>query len=175
VRKLLLSVVGSVLLVFASAGAASSLGPSAQAHGQSILEFETMVGVSGPYVGSANPIRGVNGGGLPWVISRGEGQLSSGGRLEMEVRGLVLANDPAVPANLRLTNPIPSFRVLVSCLSIAADGSPSTVNVSTGNFPASPRGNAEIEARVNLPHPCFAPLVFVTSPGGSWFAVTGSR
>lgn len=36
--------------------------------GDSILEFDTMVGVSGPFVGSSNPIRGINGGGLPWDI-----------------------------------------------------------------------------------------------------------
>jgi len=170
VRKLVLSVVGSLLLAFASSGA-SPLG-SARADGQSILEFETMVGVSGPFLGSTNPIRGVGGGGLPWVISSGEGQLDSGGRLEIQVQGLVLANDPSVPASLRLTNPVPLFRGLVSCLSII-DGSPSTRNVMTGTFPASLAGNAEIEAQVNLPQPCFAPIIFVTSPGGAWFAVTG--
>jgi len=35
-------------------------------------------------------------------------------------------------------------------------------------------GNAKIEARVDLPEPCLAPLVFVTNPGGAWFAVSGS-
>jgi hypothetical protein len=172
VRKLVISVAGSLLLAFVSAGAGSQ-GSSARADGQSILQFETMVGVSGPFVGAKNPIRGVPGGGLPWTISSGEGQLDSDGRLEIEVRGLVLANDPTVPAALRLTNPVPNFRGLVSCLSIA-NGAPTTVNVSTGNFPASmPGGNAEIEAQLNLPQPCLAPIIFVTSPGGAWFAVTG--
>ena len=171
-RKLVLSVVGTLLLVLASSAGASPLASSARADGQSILQFDTMVGVSGPFVGSKNPIRGVGGGGLPWVISSGEGQLDSQGQLEIQVQGLVLANDPSVPAALRLTNPVPLFRGLVSCLSIA-DGSPSTVNVMTGNFPASPAGNAEIEATVSLPQPCFAPIIFVTSPGGAWFAATG--
>jgi hypothetical protein len=48
-----------------------------------------------------------------------------------------------------------------------------TANVETGLVPATTTGNAEIEATVNLPSPCFAPIVFVTSPTGSWFAVTG--
>jgi hypothetical protein len=34
-------------------------------------------------------------------------------------------------------------------------------------------GNAEIEAQLTLPQPCIAPLIFVTSPGGAWFAATG--
>jgi len=27
---------------------------------------------------------------------------------------------------------------------------------------------------VDLPHPCFAPVVFVASAGGAWFAVSGA-
>jgi hypothetical protein len=172
VRKLVLSVAGSLLLALVLAGAGSSHASIARADGQSILQFDTMVGVSGPFVGATNPIRGVPGGGLPWVISSGEGQLDSEGQLEIEVQGLVLANDPSVPAGLRLTNPVPKFRGLVSCLSIS-NGSPSTVNVMTDPVDASPTGNAEIEAHVNLPQPCFAPIIFVTSPGGAWFAATG--
>jgi hypothetical protein len=34
-------------------------------------------------------------------------------------------------------------------------------------------GNAEIKADLVLPHPCIAPVTFVTSAGGSWFASTG--
>ena len=47
-------------------------------------------------------------------------------------------------------------------------------NVPTGQFPANMRGNADIRARVRLPEPCIAPIVFVASPGGAWFAATGS-
>ena len=41
-------------------------------------------------------------------------------------------------------------------------------------FPASMKGNADIRARVKLPEPCIAPIVFVASPTGAWFAATGS-
>ena len=34
-------------------------------------------------------------------------------------------------------------------------------------------GDAEIEAKLDLPNPCIAPIIFVTSPTGSWFSVTG--
>jgi hypothetical protein len=46
--------------------------------------------------------------------------------------------------------------------------------VSTAPFPASATGDADINATVSLPSPCIAPIVFVTSPGGAWFAATGS-
>lgn len=150
-----------------------ALSPVVQARADSnegtILEFESMVGVSGQFVGATGtPIRGLHGGGLPWVITSGEGEVDSAGNVEVEVRGLVLADAPAVPPNLRLTNPIANFRAVVSCL----DGSGNPVNVSTGLFPASPQGNADIEATVQLPRPCRDPIVFVTSPGLAWFAMS---
>ncbi len=139
----------------------------------SILEFATMVGVPTPYTGTKAPIRGINGGGLPWVIASAHGELNAAGAIEVKVRGLVLANDPSVPAALRGTNPIAQFRAIVSCLSVDASGNPNTVNVETGAFNATSGGNASIEDHVTLPRPCIAPIVFVTSPGGAWFAATG--
>ena len=140
---------------------------SAQSSDHTILEFKTMVGVSGPFVGSANPIRGINGGGLPWAIEKGRGELRSDGKLEVKVKGLVLAAGP-----LAGTNPVANFRAIVSCLTAVA-GAPATSNVATDLFPATVTGDADIDTVVNLPSPCFAPIIFVTSPTQSWFAVTG--
>jgi hypothetical protein len=146
---------------------------SAGADPGTILKFNVMAPVTGPYVGTSNPIRMVPGGGLPWMITAGTGFLTRDGRLQIHVRGLVLADDPAVPANLRSTNPIPDFEAIVSCQSISG-GSATVTNVTTGQFPASTRGNADIKARVTLPRPCIAPIVFVAAPTGVWFAATGS-
>lgn len=134
-----------------------------------ILEFKRMAPVTGPFVGAAHPIRDVPGGGIPWEISEGRGELSADGHLEVSVRGLVLA----AGANAG-TNPVASFRAIVSCLSIDAMGNPITVKQQTDPFPASTSGDADIEAWVSLPHPCIAPIVFVTSPTGAWFAATGA-
>ena len=133
-----------------------------------IMEFSTMVGVPVPYTGATNAIRGVPGGGLPWAIGSASGELKASGKLEITVRGLVLA----AGANTG-KNPVPNFRAIVSCLSKDANGNPTTANVSTGLFPADLAGNAEIEATLSLPSPCIAPVIFVTSPGGAWFAATG--
>ena len=75
-KRLLILSLGAVLavgLIVQTAGASSS--------GQKVLKFDTMVGVDGPFVGSSNPIRGVNGGGLPWQIAKGKGELESDGSL----------------------------------------------------------------------------------------------
>ena len=49
-----------------------------------ILTFDTMAPVTGPYVGATNPIRGVPGGGLPWMIDGGRGSLDRDGRLSRQ-------------------------------------------------------------------------------------------
>jgi hypothetical protein len=172
---------GSAALVSAVAvqgvAAASPSHPSDHGNngndGATVLRFHTMAPVTGPYVGAANPVRGIAGGGLPWMINSGRGSLDQRGRLEVRVRGLVLANNSAVPAALRGTNPVPAFDAVVSCQSIAADGSATVSNVATATVPASPTGNAEIRATVKLPQPCIAPVIFV-GPPGAWFAATGS-
>src|SRR6266849_844283 len=70
---------------------------------QTILSFGTMIGNSGPFIGSRNPIRGVPAGGAPWVVLGGAvGQLTQDGLLYVDVRGLVLVST--------LMNPSANFR-----------------------------------------------------------------
>ena len=159
-KKLMAALVAVVAVAAIGVTAAVSSGD-----GRTVLKFETMAPVVPPYTGTANPIRGVNGGGVPWKLASAEGRLRADGRLSIDVEGLVLVSTGV--------NPSPTFRALVSCLSSDAAGAPTTVNVATDPVPATSTGNAEIDARVALPTPCFAPIVFVTSGGGNWFAVTG--
>jgi hypothetical protein len=117
--------------------------------GKSVLEFDVMTPVVSPFTGAAHPIRGVNGGGLPWQLDRGRGDLSADGRLKVRVEGLVLVSSGQ--------NPIPMFRGVVNCLTTA---SPDVgVNLATPPVPASSDGDATIRATVELPDPCVAPIV----------------
>jgi hypothetical protein len=161
-------------MLFISAFFAGSA-TSATAKELKILEFDTMVGVPRPYTGSTNPIRGLSGGGLPWVVGSAHGELTLSGKLEVTVQGLLIdPNDPAaITAGRAGTNPSPTFKAIVSCLSKDSNGNPTTVNVSTTTFPADAAGNSTIVAQVTLPQPCIAPIVFVTSAGNAWFAATG--
>src|SRR5215472_17229694 len=142
----MLGAAGAAALIGAVAfqGVAASAAPSDHGrhnHNTTVLRFGTMTPVTGPFVGSANPIRGVNGGGLPWILRSAHGSLSRDGRLFVRTRGLVLANDPSVPAALRGTNPFPDLRALVSCQSIGAGNTATVTNVSTGNFKADSMGD----------------------------------
>lgn len=169
------AILGSAALLCAADSGRSDRGDN------KVLEFQTMVSVPRPYTGAANAIRGVAGGGLPWVISSARGELGADGHLELQVTGLVIdPNDAAaITAGVAGSNPIPNFRATVSCLSKDAGGAANIVNTTTGLFPATTGpasgggGSARIEAFVNLPQPCIAPIVFVTSPAGAWFAATG--
>jgi hypothetical protein len=166
-KKFLLFAVAMMLMI-------SSVS-TASADSSKILKFDTMVGVPRPYTGATNAIRGVPGGGLPWVVGSAEGNLKTNGKLEITVMGLVIdPNDPAaIERGVAGTNPSATFKALVSCLSKDSAGLPITVNIPTAAFPADAAGNSHIETVVSLPRPCIAPIVFVTSGGGSWFAATG--
>lgn len=167
-KKLLLVTLSLMLLSAFFAGSASP----ATAKEPKILEFDTMVGVPSTLIGalSQGPFRGINGGGIPWTIGSAKGELTTSGHLEIDVQGLVFAAGSNAGSNT-----VTSFRGLVSC--VKSDGS--FQNILTAPFPAttgpaiSGGGNAKIEADLTLPEPCFAPIVFVTSPGGAWFAATG--
>jgi hypothetical protein len=143
----------------------------ADSDSETVLKFDTMTTVVEPFTGSAHPVRGVSGGGLPWQLEAAHGKLRSDGRLNVKVEGLVLAERDPVPPAMQGTNPIPQFRAIVSCLT--PDSPDTGENVMTDPVPASPDGDARIDTRVNLPEPCIAPIVFVTSPTGAWFATTG--
>lgn len=141
--------------------------------GNKILSFQTMYGVDGPFVGDANPVRDVIGDELPWTVRLVRGDLDTRGHLRILVRGLVFADDPLVPPNLRGINDEAEFRGLVSCLTEVGD-TVETQNVVSEGFPANRAGNAYIHAELKLPNPCVAPVVMVLAGSeDKWFAITG--
>jgi hypothetical protein len=158
---MLLALVGVVGLGVAFAATAG--GNSAK-----VLKFERMAPVVAPFTGATNPIRGINGGGVPWSIESGTGFLRADGRLHIEVEGLI------IPA--RGNNPISAFRGVVNCLT--PESPTNGVDFVTDPFPATTTGDSTIDATVDLPRTCVAPIVFVTngtgSPPGAWFATTGT-
>ena len=139
-----------------------------------LYRADVMAGVTAPYTGAANPIRGINGGGAPWVIADSEIRVRTSGRVDVEVEGLVIG--PGGPAALVGINPAPNMKVRVSCLSTDAAGTATTVNVESETFPVDAAGNGEARVHVDLPSPCYAPIVFVANgnAAGAWFAVSGA-
>ncbi|RIQ24566.1 hypothetical protein DY240_11825 [Jiangella rhizosphaerae] len=163
---MLASVATAALVVLPASGGDGTSG------GRTVIEADTMAPVDGPYVGAANPIRGINGGGLPWQIDDAKVELTGTGRIEVEVEGLVLLEAAPVPPERQGINPAPNFVAVVSCMT-TVDGVATTVNLATDPFPASTAGDSQIEDQLDLPEPCIAPIVFVGPNPGTWFAATG--
>ena len=122
----------------------------------------SMVGLPAAQVNQT--LFGVQAGGLPWRLQAGSASISDGGRLQVQVEGLVLAAGPKEG-----TNPIPQGQAIVTCAGVP-------VAMSTV-VPFSSSGNAQLSEMVSLPSTCLAPAVFfagVVAPGvDRWFAVTG--
>ena len=129
--------------------------------GATLIEFDSMTPVTGAAVGMVTD-RGIVGGGLPWAITSGSGEVDRRGEVEVTVTGLVIPVAPFFG-----TNPVPFFKATVSCLTPHG-----VVNVSTANFPANRVGDSTINGMVRLPHPCKDPIVFVAAPNGAWFAMS---
>jgi hypothetical protein len=148
----------------------AGLSAGAVAHDSRSLESDSMVGLPAALVGTASPVRGLNGGGLPWKIGASSVEVKASGKVEVSFHDLVFAAGPNVGKNT-----VATMKVVVSCLT----DSGVTVNVSTPTFPVTVAtatdagGDGMVEAKLALPSPCIAPIVFVTTTTDRWLAVNG--
>jgi hypothetical protein len=158
-RRLLVAAIGAFSLV-------GGMAVSVAAHdGRTLLEFDSMTGVSAAEaVAQQANDRGILPGGAPWVITSGSGQVDREGHLSVHVTGLI------IPTLIPPHNPVGAFSATVSCLTTHGR----VVNLITGPFATNPAGDATINAKVALPHPCKHAEVFVglTRNTGQfvWFA-----
>ena len=122
-------------------------------HGGDVLRsdlFGSQVAPTGPVLFGVNP------GGAPWVIARGEARVRRNGRVKVRVEGLVI---PTPPSNG--TNPLSNIAASVYC--------GGTLVATTDPVPFSPAGDARIDATLKaaVPSPCLAPAVLLNpAPAG---------
>lgn len=166
----------AIVCVAAAVALVAAVPPVTSSGGKPLFQFNTLVGVSGAFVGSSMPLRDVPGGGFPWVISEGKAKVTSGGFLQVEVEGLVIDpnNATAQEKGIAGINPVGHFFATLSCV----DASGAVVNIDSNPVPATTTGNATIEQYIPLPATCFAPIVLVRgsptgAPSGPWFAASG--
>ena len=151
------AVVGLGLLSGSIASASSSGSSGHHRHGHHHNQL-----LEAPIQGSLvtdPPLFGVRPGGAPWVISRGEAELDKSGRLEVDVRGLIIPTTGV--------NPVPLLAASVAC-----NGA---IVATTATVPFSTAGNAKIRATVTLPARCLAPAVLLNPNGNvaTYIGVTG--
>ena len=146
-----------VLVAFSALSLVALGGATVLAHeDHTIVQFSSMTPVTGAAVGAVND-RGLVGGGKAWVIESGTGSVS----VMVSVTGLVIPD-------LGNINPLPKLKAIVSCVTQHHV----IMNVSTGLFDATSTGDVTIDDTVALPRHCEHAVVFVTSPGGAWFAMS---
>ena len=126
-----------------------------------------------PLVGStpSQPVAGVPSGGALWVIRRGEVTIQDGGRLEVEVQGLLLGGG----ASIGTTAGIPSLAASVACGGVVAPA-----GSTSDPAPFSAAGDFQVRQTLTLPQPCRGLVVLVGRPGAApgaplatYFAVSG--
>lgn len=163
-RTFVLVAVIAFALLSVSAGLAYASNSSS--HFQK-LKFN-IVGIPASFVGVT--VRGVSGGGFPWV-AQGRVELPSNGRLQADVDRLLLAAGSAAGT----TGPVTGVRASLTCES-------TNVVATTDVFPLDSAGNAQIKQTLTLPSSCIGPIILIrvgsttTSPGplnGPWIAITG--
>jgi hypothetical protein len=155
IRSLRIALAGGLLVALAGASSTTA------ADGNHKVLDATLAGIPASLTGQV--FMGAQGGGLPWRLDSGRAKLWSDGRLAVEVDGLVLA-----AGSNEGRNPVPTGRALVACEGV--------VVAMSDPVPYSAEGDASVEARVDLPAHCLAPVVFFagnTGAGPRWFAVTG--
>jgi hypothetical protein len=110
---------------------------------------------SGPAV---NVVRGVNPGGIPWVIERLSARVSEDGRISVSGRGLLLAGGDGVG-----TTGGQSVRARLFCGNVSHD---------TGLVALEADGDFRIDDVLSPlpPVPCDNPALLIVNAAGAWFA-----
>jgi len=121
---------------------------------------------------SGTAIGGVNSCGKIWKLKSGKAELKKGGKLKVEVKGLVL-ND----ASVGQYNGSPDGVDAVAAAVICHGPSGATVAAQLDPVPLSKEGNAKAQGKVSLPNGCVGPVMVLRERYegkiGGWLAGTG--
>jgi hypothetical protein len=113
---------------------------------------------------------GVQPGGAPWILKRGDVEVSSEGRLDLRVRGLVIPSPPGDGT----PGPVTTISASLFC-GADADAVPADTSDAV---PISRRGDARIRERsFAVPDTCLAPVILVHPNDNRtrYIAVDGQR
>lgn len=105
----------------------------------------------GQLVGSTpgEHVAGVASGGAPWVIAASEFAVSASGKIQVEIRGLLISAGPAI----NTVGPVTMVSASLVCGDVVAG--------TTAAVPFSPGGDASIHDTITVPASCIAPAVLI--------------
>ena len=108
-------------------------------------------GFVGQLAGSAvgEHVAGVASGGAPWTVAKSEFSVSPSGRIEVEIRRLLISSGPAT----NTVGPVTMVSASLTCNDVVAG--------ATAAVPLSTAGDAAIHDTVTVPARCIAPALLI--------------
>ena len=102
-------------------------------------------------VGSAvgEHVAGIPSGGAPWVVAHSEVNVNSNGKIDVFIKGLLIASGPAA----NTVGPVTMVFATLVCGDVDA--------ADTTSVPLSSSGDAKIRDTISVPSPCIAPAVLI--------------
>ncbi|HLK50017.1 MAG TPA: hypothetical protein VKT49_17860 [Bryobacteraceae bacterium] len=108
-------------------------------------------GFQGRVVGSAvgEHVAGVPSGGAPWVVANSEFNVTANGRIQVEIRGLLISSG----AFINTVGPVTMVNASLVCNDVVL-ATTGAVNLSSG-------GDASIHDQITVPARCIAPALLI--------------
>ncbi len=155
-RKLCAALLGAIPALALALVPSSALADHGHHGGHDLIRMDLT-----PSVPSDDPIVGVNPGGLPWIIDRGEVRLRQNGRLDVRIEGLQVPRTDGTA-----DNPVGMIDAVVYCGGEqVADSGPMPMSI--------PDGDARFRVRLDLPRTCHDATVLIspsTAVGSAFIA-----
>jgi hypothetical protein len=117
-----------------------------------------------PSVPTDPMLLGASPGAVPWVIRRGEADLKANGRLDVDIRGLVIPTGMFAGT----TGPVKMVSASLYC-----DSNTTPVGTSA-SVPITTDGKADIEATFSLPAKCLTPALLIHPNGANTTYIAAS-
>jgi hypothetical protein len=142
--KLPVAIVGAASALLLSLVPAAAQAHQGRHHGHNLIRTDLT-----PSMPTDPAINGVNPGGLPWVLDRGQVRWRDNGRVDVRIMGL------QIPRNGGEDNPIPAIDAVLYCDGMqAADTGPQPLSV--------PGGDARFRVMVDSPKKCHDASVLIS-------------
>jgi hypothetical protein len=154
--KLLVAMIGAAAVVALTLVPATSQASQGRHHGHNLIRADFT-----PSMPTDAPINGVNPGGLPWVLDRGQVRVRDNGRMDVRLQGL------QIPRNGGEDNPIALIHAVLYCggMAVADSGAqPMTV----------PGGDARFRVHLMVPKTCDDATVLISPDGAVGLAYIAS-
>jgi hypothetical protein len=161
-----------LLTILTTTAIAAPVKASSDSNGN-IFQTTTLIGVPVGMTGTTGAIRGVNAGGVPWVVAEGLVTLHADGTIHVVIQGLLITGTgTALDGTI---GPVRGVRASLTCQG-------TNVTATTGVFPLSSSGDGQIKDIITLPSTCVGPIILIrvgataSNPGpllGPWIATTG--